>query len=44
MQIRPDRGWIKAGLAVLVAGSLGGGVMAATGNVMVVSIQLLPCV
>lgn len=31
MQIRPDRGWIKAGLAVLVAGSLGGGVMAATG-------------
>lgn len=31
MQIRPDRGWIKAGLAVLVAGSLGGGVVAATG-------------
>jgi hypothetical protein len=31
MQIRPDRGWIKAGLAVLVAGSLGGGVIAATG-------------
>ena len=31
MEIRTDRGWIKAGLAVLVAGSLGGGVMAATG-------------
>jgi hypothetical protein len=31
MQIRPDRGWIKAGLAVLVAGVLGGGVMGATG-------------
>jgi hypothetical protein len=31
VQIRTDRGWIKAGLAVLVAGSLGGGVMAATG-------------
>jgi hypothetical protein len=31
MQIRTDRGWIKAGLAVLVAGSLGGGLMAATG-------------
>lgn len=31
MQIHTDRGWIKAGLAVLVAGSLGGGVMAATG-------------
>jgi len=31
MQIRTDRGWIKTGLAVLVAGSLGGGVMAATG-------------
>ncbi len=31
MQIRTDRGWIKAGLAVLVAGSLGGGVVAATG-------------
>jgi hypothetical protein len=31
MQIRSDRGWIKAGLAVLVTGVLGGGVMAATG-------------
>jgi hypothetical protein len=31
MEIRSDRGWIKAGLAVLVAGTLGGGVMAATG-------------
>jgi len=31
MQIHTDRGWIKAGLAVVVAGSLGGGVMAATG-------------
>ncbi|MGH9009847.1 MAG: hypothetical protein ACRDYF_08390 [Acidimicrobiia bacterium] len=31
MQIRTDRGWIKAGLAVLVAGSLGGGVIVATG-------------
>jgi hypothetical protein len=31
MQIRTDRGWIKAGLAVLVAGVLGGGLMAATG-------------
>jgi hypothetical protein len=31
MQIRTDRGWIKTGLAVLVAGSLGGGLMAATG-------------
>jgi hypothetical protein len=31
MQIRTDRGWIKAGLAVLVAGSLGGGVVAARG-------------
>ncbi len=31
MQIRTDRGWIKAGLAVLVAGSLGGGVVAASG-------------
>jgi hypothetical protein len=31
MQIGTDRGWIKAGLAVLVAGSLGGGVLAATG-------------
>ncbi|HEV3365702.1 MAG TPA: hypothetical protein VG795_16480 [Acidimicrobiia bacterium] len=31
MQIRTDRGWIKAGLAVLVVGVLGGGVMAATG-------------
>ncbi len=31
MQIRTDRGWIKAGLAVLVAGSLGGGLVAATG-------------
>ena len=30
MQIGPERGWIKAGLAVLVAGSLGAGVMAAT--------------
>jgi len=27
MQIRPDRGWIKAGLAVLVTGVLGGGVL-----------------
>src|SRR5256885_1080143 len=31
MQIGTDRGWIKAGLAVLVAGSLGGGVMTVTG-------------
>ena len=31
MQIRTDRGWIKAGLAVLVAGVLVGGVTAATG-------------
>ena len=31
MQICTDRGWIKVGLAVLVAGSLGGGVVAATG-------------
>jgi hypothetical protein len=31
MQIRSDRGWIKGGLAVLVAGALGGGVLAATG-------------
>ncbi|HEV8623327.1 MAG TPA: hypothetical protein VG034_02610 [Acidimicrobiia bacterium] len=31
MQIRTDRGWVKAGLAVLVTGSLGGGVVAATG-------------
>jgi hypothetical protein len=31
MQIRTDRGWIKAGLAVLVAGTLGGGVVAVTG-------------
>ena len=31
MEIRSDRGWIKTGLAVLVAGTLGGGVMAATG-------------
>lgn len=31
MQIGTDRGWIKAGLAVLVTGSLGGGVVAATG-------------
>ena len=31
MQIGTDRGWIKAGLAVLVAGSLGGGVIAVTG-------------
>jgi hypothetical protein len=31
MQICTDRGWIKAGLAVLVAGSLGGGVVAAAG-------------
>jgi hypothetical protein len=31
MQICTDRGWIKAGLAVLVAGSLGGGVVAVTG-------------
>jgi hypothetical protein len=31
MQIRTDRGWIKVGLAVLVTGSLGGGVVAATG-------------
>jgi hypothetical protein len=30
MQIRTDRGWVKAGLAVLVAGTLGGGVIAAT--------------
>jgi hypothetical protein len=32
MQIRPDRGWIKAGLAVLVTGVLGGGVLAAAGG------------
>ena len=31
MQIRTDRGWIKAGLAVLVAGSLGGGLLAVSG-------------
>jgi len=31
MEIRTDRGWIRAGLAVLVTGVLGGGVMAATG-------------
>jgi hypothetical protein len=31
MQICTDRGWIKTGLAVLVAGSLGVGVVAATG-------------
>jgi hypothetical protein len=29
MQIRTDRGWVRAGLAVLVAGVLGGGVLAA---------------
>src|SRR2546423_9548022 len=29
MQIRNDRGWVRAGLAVLVAGVLGGGVLAA---------------
>jgi Domain of unknown function (DUF4352) len=29
MQIRTDRGWIRAGLAVLVTGILGGGVLAA---------------
>jgi hypothetical protein len=32
MQIRTDRGWIRAGLAVLVTGVLGGGVMAAAGG------------
>lgn len=32
MQIRTDRGWIKAGLAVLVTGVLGGGVLAAGGS------------
>lgn len=32
MQIRSDRGWIKAGLAVLVTGVLGGGVLAAAGG------------
>ena len=31
MQIRTDRGWIKAGLAVLVTGVLGGGVLAVAG-------------
>lgn len=31
MEFRTERGWIKAGLAVLVSGVLGGGVMAATG-------------
>jgi hypothetical protein len=29
MEIRTDRGWVRAGLAVLVAGVLGGGVLAA---------------
>ncbi|HYH52161.1 MAG TPA: DUF4352 domain-containing protein [Acidimicrobiia bacterium] len=32
MQVRTDRGWIKAGLAVLVTGLLGGGVLAAAGG------------
>jgi len=32
MQIRSDRGWIRAGMAVLVAGVLGGGVIAAVGD------------
>ena len=32
MQIRTDRGWVRAGLAVLVAGVLGGGVLAAAGG------------
>lgn len=32
MQIRTDRGWIKAGLAVLVSGVLGGGVLTAAGG------------
>jgi hypothetical protein len=32
MQIRTDRGWIGAGMAVLVTGVLGGGVLAAAGG------------
>jgi hypothetical protein len=32
MQIRTDRGWIRAGMAVLVAGVLGGGVLVAAGG------------
>ena len=28
-RVRTDRGWVRAGLAVLVAGVLGGGVLAA---------------
>lgn len=32
MQIRGDRGWIRAGMAVLVAGVLGGGVLVAAGG------------
>jgi hypothetical protein len=32
MQIRTDQGWIRAGLAVLVTGVLGGGVLAAAGG------------
>ncbi|HET9770434.1 MAG TPA: hypothetical protein VFS16_06070 [Acidimicrobiia bacterium] len=32
MQNRTDRGWIKAGLAVLVAGVMGGGVLAVAGG------------
>jgi hypothetical protein len=32
MQIRTDRGWVRTGLAVLVAGVLGGGVLAVTGG------------
>jgi hypothetical protein len=32
VQIRTDRGWIKAGLAVLVTGVMGGGVLAVAGG------------
>ena len=32
MEIRGDRGWIRAGMAVLVAGVLGGGVLVAAGG------------
>ena len=32
MQIRTDRGWVRTGLAVLVAGVLGGGVLAVAGG------------
>ena len=32
MEVRTDRGWIKASLAVLVTGVLGGGVIAVVGD------------